>query len=479
MKASFNLSVLVATSSAHMTMVEPKWNYGSADTSKCDDIFKNTAGTPFNKASGLLDKYNESGKEFKLYHSCQGASSPDEKRQCMGSNEYKAFAQCLWKENRQSYWFNQGTQIGCPAATGLVCAENGVEGHTAPCCDDPMEPTLTSPDLLSLTSDVNATGNNRYNPWNAPGHAPVIDPCGVVGGFPWENPDLYFGGPDRHGSEEPCTDGCFVNGSPAPEQMQFKGGTRGSEVMHRALTDPDAAKASGEDQPVTQWTAGGVAEVSQGSLVANHGGGYQWRLCRAAEFTTDGIKNEECFQRSPLEYASSKSAIEFGAHHRITNETGGRRAEFDAVRVTDANTRGVMPTGSTWTKFPVPNCGPGKNLNCIDGPGETPAYLHGKPLLLNFPEPAPGVYGFGVGDLQYSHFFANSHTALEQKQKTEDQFDFTVVDRVKVPEQEGRYVLSWRWDSEEGPQIWSNCALVDIVKGKRAQKHSLRGSGRA
>jgi len=246
------------------------------------------------------------------------------------------------------------------------------------------------------------------------------------------------------------------------------------------------AKANSEEQPVTQWTAGGVAEVAQGSYVANHGGGYLWRLCPAAEFSADGTKNEECFQRSPLEYATRKSFIQFGDHHRMRNKTGGSRVEFDAVRVTDANTDGVMPKDATWTKFPVPNCrgelraSENDRTDCAQ-----PSYLHGKPLDLDFSAPAEGAYGFGFGELLSSPnhsqpFFdgADADKIPEVVRKTEDHYDFTVVDTVKVPKTEGRYVLSWRWDSEQTPQVWSNCALVDIVQDKNMPARSLRGAVR-
>merc|ERR1711865_1147252 len=150
----------------------------------------------------------------------------------------------------------------------------------------------------------------------------------------------------------------------------------------------------------------------QGALFANHGGGYQWRLCSVAEFTADGVKNEESFQRSPLAYATSKSAIQLSKKHHVANEAGGSRIEFDAVRVTDANTDGVMPKGSTWTRLPIPNCG--GTGGGIFAKNFAPACKHGKPPVLlpyqaidlEFPEPAEGVFGFG-NSLDYE-------TALEE-----------------------------------------------------------------
>lgn len=38
-----------------------------------------------------------------------------------------------------------------------------------------------------------------------------------------------------------------------------------------------------------------------------------------------------------------------------------------------------------------------------------------------------------------------------------------IVDKVVVPNTPGDYVLSWRWDCEQTPQIWTNCADISIV----------------
>merc|ERR1711912_33124 len=46
--------------------------------------------------------------------------------------------------------------------------------------------------------------------------------------------------------------------------------------------------------------------------------------------------------------------------------------------------------------------------------------------------------------------------------------DYGIVDTVKIPDDlpEGDYVLSFRWDVEQLPQVWGNCADVTVkVKG--------------
>ena len=40
-----------------------------------------------------------------------------------------------------------------------------------------------------------------------------------------------------------------------------------------------------------------------------------------------------------------------------------------------------------------------------------------------------------------------------------------IKDKVKVPDVEaGTYVVSWRWDCEASPQVWSGCSNVEIVE---------------
>merc|ERR1712076_50189 len=51
----------------------------------------------------------------------------------------------------------------------------------------------------------------------------------------------------------------------------------------------------------TVWKAGAQVEVSW-NILANHGGGYQYRLCPADQPLT-----EECFQKMPLPFVGMQS----------------------------------------------------------------------------------------------------------------------------------------------------------------------------
>eukprot|EP00494_Astrolonche_serrata_P013863 UN13988 len=84
----------------------------------------------------------------------------------------------------------------------------------------------------------------RYNPWRAPGHAPVIDACGQAGG---RYPVTPVGG-----------DSSYTNTTLASM------GDLGSLVL--PLSKEKA-----------KWVAGTSVEVAWG-IRYNHGGGYQYRL---------------------------------------------------------------------------------------------------------------------------------------------------------------------------------------------------------
>ena len=109
------------------------------------------------------------------------------------------------------------------------------------------------------------------------------------------------------------------------------------------------------------------------------------------------------------------------------------REEFPAVRTNI----GTFPEGSQWTKNRIPACSGG------DGGVLAPSAKC--PNGTQFPPPKPGLYGFGINIY---------HTVKP--------FRFSVVDEVYVPDdlEPGDYVLSFRWDCEQTPQVWNTCASI-------------------
>jgi len=314
-------------------------------------------------------------------------------------------------------WFNNGAFIGCPKA-------NGKASISTEECPHPAKPTIPFGDKkygtifydkfrYCLQHPVDCIGmevegffdnvENR-NPWRYPGSAPVENSCGLNGGG-------YQSGPHGTGGE------AFFG---------FLQGWKGTEVSPLLKE--------------TTWIAGSTVEVAWG-ITANHGGGYQYRLCRLknkAINITDQV-TEECFQQIPLPFVGDKQWIQFGNGIDAKNRT-----EIPAVRVTE----GVLPKGSIWTRNPVPACNDvprmgGHNHKC-SGP--------------MFEPPIPGLYGFGPGAC------ASGVAPCTLDEMASRAMPFGIVDLVKIPEDlpEGDYVLSFRWDCEQLPQVWGNCADVKI-----------------
>ena len=247
------------------------------------------------------------------------------------------------------------------------------------------------------------------NPWRSPGFSPVASPCGVAAGGPKVNP---------------------ANGAVPPA-----GVAPNSDV--RALPPTPITNA-------TTWAAGSIQEVAW-SITANHGGGYAYRLCPRRSESDGGDDmvdlTEECFQAHHLEFAGNTSWIQYG-------DVEWTRKAINATRTAV----GTNPPGSTWTKNPIPACagprgGSGAGMDCKEP---------------QFAPPLPGLFGFGSAAC--FHGQGGSCTEAEAEH-WDDMFRFNIIDTVVIPADlpTGNYALSWRWDCEQTPQVWSMCSDVAVT----------------
>jgi len=238
---------------------------------------------------------------------------------------------------------------------------------------------------------------DKKNPWFAPGTAPVHSPCGIDGGNPY---------------------GC-PPGNPDP--FACAGGGRGHGDDGRTL--------SGNSKPA-EWVVGTIEEVAYG-VEANHGGGYQYRLCPKPANRMD--LTEECFMKMPLALGN-RSWLQL---HGDKNN----RSEFTPMRTTF----GTTPAGSQWSRNAIPAC-----HDIVPGLGGVLDYnCHLGPL---FSPPAPDAYGFwGV------HNQGDVHEGWGRVHS------LSVVDTLKVPDvTPGEYVLQFRYDGEQTPQVWNSCSDVRV-----------------
>ena len=84
------------------------------------------------------------------------------------------------------FWFSQGCTIGCSECDG-----DGRRYPNYDHCPGEPKPPPTYLDKKYWTGNFAATPGAyddifKFNPWRAPGHAPVFDACGMAGGSPHE-----------------------------------------------------------------------------------------------------------------------------------------------------------------------------------------------------------------------------------------------------------------------------------------------------
>lgn len=336
--------------------------------------------------------------------------------------------------NMTCFWFNEGCTIGCKTCGGLECGHLKAS-RVGKCCPEQMKPTLTDKKLRTYTQDP-LDIMFVHTPWRAPGFAPVYDPCGTAGGVP-------------------------VGVDPGPANPPPTGIKQG--LSYQDLPEMPGVK--------TEWPAGSIQDVAWG-INANHGGGYAYRLCRKG----NGRLTEECFQKTHLQFVGDESWIQFG-------DDENNRTAIPATRVAE----GTNPAGSQWTKNPISPCGG------PDGGGIPTKILHKTPcenpqfepvlkgIIRAHPKYAPedGLYGYGMGHCtSIDHINWKNHTLTpgesactkEEHEFWLARFNFNIVDKVQIPKDltPGEYLLSFRWDTEQTPQIWTNCADVTITAPKVA-----------
>lgn len=289
------------------------------------------------------------------------------------------------RNGQSCFWFSHGCTIYCDECDGVTA-----RGDRKSACgnEGQVSATICDPQLRTVNRHAECGSEDDfyyYNPWRAPGAAPVYDACGVAGGAP----------------KQAGTDDAGVRYKDTIHAKQFD---FGSVVL------PEAPSG-------TVWTAGELAEVSW-TVRANHGGGYQYRLCPKGDALT-----EECFQRTPLPF-EGRSSLRWGGEQ-------GKRLWFDGTYVSE----GTVPANSTWAMNPIPRVDATKYPNKEDA-FPAPCW-----------EPNPPAEG-GYGGLCSGWYGPDN---LE------------IVDNVRVPSlPSGEYVVQFRWDCEESAQIWLNCADVTI-----------------
>jgi hypothetical protein len=178
------------------------------------------------------------------------------------------------------------------------------------------------------------------------------------------------------------------------------------------------------------WKAGEVV-TTMWSLRANHGGGYQYRLCKLEDDLT-----EECFQKTPVAFADDSSLM-------LSN---GTMMKLKSTFVRE----GTLPLNSTWQMNPIPG------YVIEHGTASSPGWKYCDkpgPQCRWFAPPCEDEYALHPQNLGQGLCSGEWLTNV------------TFYDRLRVPKNlsPGKYVLGFRWDCESSAQIWQSCSDITIV----------------
>lgn len=263
-------------------------------------------------------------------------------------------------ESFEAFWFSQITEI-------------------------PGEPTVNEAAYRTINVKVASGADDftRKMPWRAPGTAPVRGSgCGVAGGSPFSN--------------------MTSNGGMAPP-----GVPQGADFLSLKPTK------------ATRWRRGEVVEVAF-AMLANHGGGYSWRLC-----PSEGNVTEACFQANTMEFAAEEHRLVYGDVLQWGKVRKVPNVSIPLVKVD----KGTHPAGSQWARNPIPAC-----LMCDQGECSRKGLswteeqycnqacnglnmTHCPPGMSQFPEPAAGLSGY------FTQHTCDGLTG----------FNWNIVDKVRVP----------------------------------------------
>lgn len=308
-------------------------------------------------------------------------------------------------------WYQIGCFVGCGTCsmTGKDLYPTPQDLEQAGHCK-PITPTNNKKEHMGYNIDKLSTHGDwsAVNPWRAPGTAgrgnPAFNPCGISSG---------------------------AIGYPIPPATGTKQGMNG--------TDLPASK----NAPV--WSRGSVQNVEWG-IYANHAGGYAYRLCKKGP---NGEVTETACQEGHLPFVGEKTTVKY---------YDGSRQPFEIDATTISN--GTFPAGSMWRLNPVPMCNCDLGQACSNYPGKSSDQT--KPYPETHLRPGQTAERCPTG-LMFPTKWDDGHGSGAVG-KTFGGFPFTMQDQVKVPEDmaAGEYVLSWRWDCEQTPQVWNSCADINV-----------------
>ena len=430
------------------------------------------------------------------------------------------------------FWYQVGCMIGCTCSGG---GKETYPTKESVNCNTPDTPTLTDPKFLTWNIDNKSVKGdwNKYMPWKKPGSAKPIDSCGIASGFDPKATTQYphtfkAKGVTQGMKGTDLPKGKLTYWKPgAKVTVKFRlivnhgGGyqyrvcpTKNNNVINEACFEQNPLKFATQKHVVEmndKQIPIAAIDVSNGVVPV----GSTWRKlplpacncdlgssCTLYNATAVGkvSNNDTRSYASSTPYGACKTGLQFDAPHlhdgswpdgygyyveklgfsetsasKKSSDTGKSGAgsksstcyegfktetacnsENECIWKNDKGGYCYEKDTSSNTKKQTGNvdsCNAYKDKSTCDGKSECLWYASKSQCYK--PNAASSKDGFGGN-----------------KAKDNELQNWNIADEVFAPAEDGEYILQWRWDNEQTPQIWTTCADIVVCDGCEPKEKS-------
>eukprot|EP00521_Asterionellopsis_glacialis_P012969 CAMPEP_0195293008 /NCGR_PEP_ID=MMETSP0707-20130614/11408_1 /TAXON_ID=33640 /ORGANISM="Asterionellopsis glacialis, Strain CCMP134" /LENGTH=477 /DNA_ID=CAMNT_0040353615 /DNA_START=69 /DNA_END=1502 /DNA_ORIENTATION=+ len=398
------------------------------------------------------------------------------------------------------YWYQVGCVIGC------TCSGSGKEQYPtleSLDCLKPAEPTILDSEQLTWNANGNSPRSewNKYMPWRSPGSAVPLDSCGIASGFLPNASEQY---PHKF-TDETIQQGTKGTDLPQGTVTEWEVGSVVEASYYLTVNHGGGYQyrvcPTNDDSPLNEecFEANPLQFASSEHIV---------KLGSSKEFTipamdvTEGVRPQgSTWRRLPIPAcncdlgsgcSTSSTDDSYQSYEQGTPYgkcTTGLQFEADHI------TNGLWPEGYGYYVATLGgDDGSGNSTPCQQHQDSTTCatdttngckwYVEKevcyetrvtsskeeKCAVHNGDEATcvitEGCLYYGNGkNVCYSETSNNRRRTKETystNTKNERQ-EWHIVDQLIAPSTPGTYVLQWRWDNEQTPQIWTTCADI-LVK---------------
>lgn len=388
------------------------------------------------------------------------------------------------------YWYQVGCLIGCE------CSGGGKETYPTKesmNCLKPAEPTLTKAEFLTWNIEDNSPRGswNQLMPWRAPGTSKPLDSCGIASGFLPTAKDQY---PHKF------KDSTIKQGAKGSELAQGKvtkwkpgstvtasyhltvnhgGGYQyrvcpiGSTVNEACFESNPLAFAN--DDSTVVYSSGKEIKIKATDVtVGVRPSGSTWRrlpmpgcncdlgtsCTNETMLSTTKVVDDFTAYNEGTAYGHCKYGLQFQAPH-LKDGAWADGYGYYVAELGDGG--GISKKDSSKASGEPDGCAVHKDEAACEGDSCTWYSAKGKTTCYKKAAESDTKADTDKSksetvDKGKSAGFDGSGTTDTAKVR-----QWVIVDELVAPSEKGEYILQWRWDNEQTPQIWTTCADILVA----------------